>query len=316
MDPARDLNAAGAKPTPHFPPIVENRAARRTQSRLRVVLLNAAGGKRFGEIARCLKRPPLRDADVILLCEVNSKPRGPAVAMELARLLEMSCAYIPEYGLKPPDGEIVLYMGNAILSSVPFEDVTAVAMHRPRTPMAWPMRMRRWKRVGTPTGLVANLKFGGEEITVGVAHLHSRCTPAERARQMATYLESFPASGRAIFGGDLNTTTKELSSRALIWATLREMIADPDRFHAPQAYEPLFEHLRALRLTIDGVNLANHSTFTFSGLIPRALRPKLDWLAVRGLHPIAGTAAVVTPRSRILLRRISDHDFVTVDLEV
>jgi endonuclease/exonuclease/phosphatase family metal-dependent hydrolase len=315
MDPARDLNAAGAKPTPHFPPIVENRAARRTQSRLRLVLLNAAGGKRFGEIARCLKRPPLRDADVILLCEVNSKPRGPAVAMELARLLEMSCAYIPEYGLKPPDGEIVLYMGNAILSSVPFEDVTAVAMHRPRTPMAWPMRMRRWKRVGTPTGLVTNLKFGGEEITVGVAHLHSRCTPAERARQMATYLESFPASGRAIFGGDLNTTTKELSSRALIWATLREMIADPDRFHAPQAYEPLFEHLRERRLTIDGVNVANNSTFTFSGLIPRAWRPKLDWLAVRGLRPIAGTAAVVTPRSRIL-RRISDHDFVTVDLEV
>ena len=316
MDPARDLNAAGAKPTPHFPPIVENRAARRTQSRLRVVLLNAAGGKRFGEIARCLKRPPLRDADVILLCEVNSKPRGPAVAMELARLLEMSCAYIPEYGLKPPDGEIVLYMGNAILSSVPFEDVTAVAMHRPRTPMAWPMRMRRWKRVGTPTGLVANLKFGGEEITVGVAHLHSRCTPAERARQMATYLESFPASGRAIFGGDLNTTTKELSSRALIWATLREIIADPDKFHSPQAYEPLFEHLREHRLTIDGVNVANRSTFTFSGLIPRAWRPKLDWLAVRGLRPIAGTAAVVTARSTILQRRISDHDFVTVDLEV
>jgi endonuclease/exonuclease/phosphatase family metal-dependent hydrolase len=316
MDPARDLNAAGAKPTPHFPPIVENRAARRTQSRLRVVLLNAAGGKRFGEIARCLKRPPLRDADVILLCEVNSKPRGSAVAMELARLLEMSCAYIPEYGLKPPDGEIVLYMGNAILSSVPFEDVTAVAMHRPRTPMAWPMRMRRWKRVGTPTGLVTNLKFGGEEITVGVAHLHSRCTPAERARQMATYLESFPASGRAIFGGDLNTTTKELSSRALIWATLREIIADPDKFHSPQAYEPLFEHLREHRLTIDGVNVANRSTFTFSGLIPRAWRPKLDWLAVRGLRPIAGTAAVVTPRSRILLRRISDHDFVTVDVEV
>ena len=316
MDPARDLNAAGAKPTPHFPPIVENRAARRTQSRLRVVLLNAAGGKRFGEIARCLKRPPLCDADVILLCEVNSKPGGRAVALELARLLEMSCAYIPEYVLKPPDGEIVLYMGNAILSSVPFEDVTAVAMHRPRTPMAWPMRMRRWKRVGTPTGLVANLKFGGEEITVGVAHLHSRCTPAERARQMATYLESFPASGRAIFGGDLNTTTKELSSRALIWATLREIIADPDRFHTPQAYEPLFEHLREHRLTIDGVNVANRSTFTFSGLIPRAWRPKLDWLAVRGLRPIAGTAAVVTPRSRILQRRISDHDFVTVDLEV
>ena len=234
MDPARDLNAAGAKPMPHFPPIVENRAARRTQSRLRVVLLNAAGGKRFREIARCLKRPPLCDADVILLCEVNSKPRGRAVALELARLLDMSCAYIPEYGLKRLVAKSFSYMGNAILSSVPFEDVTAVAMHRPRTPMSWPMRVSGGKRVGNPTGLVTNLKFGGEEMTVGVAHLHSRCTPAERARQMATYLESFPASGRAIFGGDLNTTTKELSSRALIWATLREMIADPDRFHAPR----------------------------------------------------------------------------------
>jgi endonuclease/exonuclease/phosphatase family metal-dependent hydrolase len=312
MDPARDLNAAGAKPMPHFPPIVENRAARRTQSRLRVVLLNAAGGRRFREIARCLRRPPLCDADVILLCEVNSRPRGRAVALELARLLDMSCAYIPEYGLKPPGGEIFSYIGNAILSSAPFEDVTAVAMHRPRTPIG----KRRWSRVGNPTGLVTNVKFGGEEIRVGVTHLHSRCAPAERARQMATYLESFPASGRAIFGGDLNTTTKELSSRALIWATLREIIADPERFHSPQGYEPLFEHLREHRLTIDGVNVANHSTFTFSGLIPRAWRPKLDWLAVRGLRPIAGTAAVVSPRSRILHRRISDHDFVTVDLEV
>jgi hypothetical protein len=46
------------------------------------------------------------------------------------------------------------------------------------------------------------------------------------------------------------------------------------------------------------------------------MRPKLDWLAVRELRPIAGTAAVVPPRSPILMRRASDHDFVTVDLEL
>src|SRR5271154_5346856 len=247
MDPARDLNAAGAKPMPHFPPIVENRAARRTQSRLRVVLLNAAGGRRFREIARCLKRPPLCDADVILLCEVNSRPGGRAVALELARLLDMSCAYIPEYGLKRPGGEIVSYIGNAILSSVPFENVGAVAMHRPRMPVG----KRRWSRVGNPTGLVTNVKFGGEEITVGVTHLHSRCIPAERARQMATYLESFPAAGRAVFGGDLNTTTTELSSGSSMLATARQMITNPGRFRAPQAYEPLFEALRDCGLEID-----------------------------------------------------------------
>ena len=228
----------------------------------------------------------------------------------------MSCAYIPEFGLRDPDGEIVEYMGNAILSSSPFEEVAAVAMHRPRTPMAWPMRMRRWTRVGNPTGLVTRVKFGGADISVGVAHLHSRCPPAERARQMATYLESFPKSGRAIFGGDLNTTTTELSSRAMMRATVRQMIANPARFRAPQAHEPLFDHLREHALEIEGANVANQPTFTFSRLIPLSMRPKLDWLAVRELRPIEGTAAVVAPRISMLSRRASDHDFITVDIEL
>jgi len=314
----RDARDVTAKPTPRFPLIVVNRTARQPGSQLRVVLLNAAGGRRYSEIAARLKRPPMHDADVILLCEVNARVKrtpGRDVAVELSEMLEMSCAYVPEFGLSPPGGEIVSYMGNAILSAAPFEDVAAVAMHRPRTPMAWPMRMRRWTRVGNPTGLVTRIKFGGKEVTVGVTHLHSRCTPAERARQMATYLESFPAAGRAIFGGDLNTTTTELSSRALLFAAARLMLANPHRFRAPQAYEPLFDHLKEHGLEIEGVNVPNRPTFTFSGLIPRAMRPKLDWLAVRELRPIAGTAAVIAPLSSILPRRASDHDFVTVDLE-
>jgi endonuclease/exonuclease/phosphatase family metal-dependent hydrolase len=310
---ALSLAAADAKPTPHFPPIVVNRPARHEGSRLRVVLLNAAGGRRFREILKCLERPPLRGADVILLCEVNASRRRD-VAMELGKALAMSCTYIREFGLKPPGGEIGLYMGNAILSSVPFDDVTPVAMHKPPTTLAWTRRVRNWSPVGKPTGLVTKLKFGDAEITVGVAHLHSRCSPAERARQMGTYLESFPPAGRAIFGGDLNTTTTELWDRAMFLATARKMLADPQRFRAPQAYEPLFDHLRSHGLAIEGVNVANCPTFTFSGLIPRSMRPKLDWLAVRDLHPIAGTAAVIAPRAWI--RRASDHDFVTVDLEL
>jgi hypothetical protein len=315
---ALDLTAAGAKLTPPFPPVVVNRAARRPDSRLRVVLLNAAGGKRFREIVKCLKRPPLQAADVILLCEVNAgtKPSaGRDVAAEMAAMLEMSCAYIPEFGVTNPRGEIVLYMGNAILSAAPFDDVVAVPMHNPRTPRLFSGQGHR-SRVGTPTGLVTRMNFGGRELTVGLAHLHSRCVPAERARQMATYLESFPAAGRAVFGGDLNTTTTELSSGSSMLATARQMITNPGRFRAPQAYEPLFECLRDHGLEIDGVNVPNRPTFTFSGLIPRSMRPKLDWLAVRDLRPVAGTAAVVSPRSPVLMRRVSDHDFVAVDLEL
>ena len=85
-------------------------------------------------------------------------------------------------------------MGNAILSAAPFDDVVAVAMHDPRTPRML-RRKPNWSRVGTPTGIVTRVNFGGRELTVGLAHLHSRCVPAERARQMATYLESFPAIG-------------------------------------------------------------------------------------------------------------------------
>jgi len=315
---ALDLTAAGAKLTPPFPPVVVNRAARRPDSRLRVVLLNAAGGKRFREIVKCLKRPPLQAADVILLCEVNAgtKPSaGRDVAAEMAAMLEMSCAYIPEFGVTNPRGEIVLYMGNAILSAAPFDDVVAVPMHNPRTPRLFSGQGHR-SRVGTPTGLVTRMNFGGRELTVGLAHLHSRCVPAERARQMATYLASFPAAGRAVFGGDLNTTTTELSSGSSMLATARQMITNPGRFRAPQAYEPLFECLRDHGLEIDGVNVPNRPTFTFSGLIPRSMRPKLDWLAVRDLRPVAGTAAVVPPRSPVLMRRVSDHDFVAVDLEL
>jgi endonuclease/exonuclease/phosphatase family metal-dependent hydrolase len=314
---ALDLTAAAAKLTPPFPPIVVNRDARRPESRLRVVLLNAAGGKRFREIVACLKRPPLRDADVILLCEVNAgtKPSaGRDVAAEMAAMLEMSCAYVPEFGVTNPSREIVLYMGNAILSTAPFDDVVAIPMHNPRTPRIFSPE-RRQSRVGTPTGIVARMNAGGRELTVGLAHLHSRCIPAERARQMATYLESFPAAGRAVFGGDLNTTTTELSSGSQMLATARQMITNPSRFRAPQAYEPLFEVLRDRGLEIDGVNVPNRPTFTFSGLIPRSMRPKLDWIAVRDLRPVAGTAAVVPPRTP-LMRRVSDHDFVTVDLEL
>src|SRR5258705_4622324 len=94
------------------------------------------------------------------------------------------------------------------------------------------------------------------------------------------------------------------------------MIANPGKFRQPQAYEPLFEHLREHGLEIDGVNVLNRPTFTFSGLIPRSMRPKLDWLAVRELRPIAGTAAVGTPRWPILIRGVAAPALVTVRLEL
>jgi endonuclease/exonuclease/phosphatase family metal-dependent hydrolase len=320
---ARDFGTGDAKPTPHFPPIVVNRAARPSRSKIRVVLLNVKGGPRLRAVEACLKRPPLVDADVILLCEANSGTRRSQrydVASELAAALDMSYAHVPEFGIMLNDGsgepKFVEHWGNAILSRQPLQDVVAVAMPNPRKSRKVPGLDSRYKRIGTPTGIYASARFGGEMITLGVAHLNSRCTPAKRERQMAAYAASFPSRGRAIFGGDLNTTTTELKGLTGIAAVATKLIANPRRFRAPETREPLFERIKELGLEIEGVNVKNRATFTFSGLIPHLMRPKLDWLAVRGLRPVAGSAAVIAPRQSKFARRASDHDFVTVELEL
>jgi endonuclease/exonuclease/phosphatase family metal-dependent hydrolase len=317
---ALDLADPHAKLTPYYPPVVANRGARAVRSRIRVVLLNVAGGNQLRVVVDCLKRPPLDDADVILLCEADSgtwRSRRTDVASELAAALDMSCAYVPEFGItRTGDDQIFAHLGNAILCTQPLDDVVAIAMPSPRTPPLFPRLPSRFVRVGTPTGFYASARFGRETIILGVAHLNSRCTPAQREVQMATYMAAFPSRGRAIFGGDLNTTTTELAGPSSLARVAAQMVASPRRFRAPERHEPLFERIKEGGLEIDGVNVKYRSTFTFSGVIPRLMRPKLDWLAIRGMRPVAGTAAVIAPKQTIFSRRASDHDFVTVDLEL
>jgi hypothetical protein len=90
----------------------------------------------------------------------------------------------------------------------------------------------------------------------------------------------------------------------------------PSRFQWPQPYEPLFARLRAAGLKIDEVNVMGKPTFTFSRVIPPRYRPKLDWLAVRELKAVPGSAAVLPPRRSMFSARLSDHDFVTVELDI
>jgi endonuclease/exonuclease/phosphatase family metal-dependent hydrolase len=316
---ARDLISVPIAPP--FAPVVTNRvadAARLSRKRLRVVVFNAAGGRRFDDIVACLKRPPLRDADLLLLCEVDLNLRrsgGRAVASDLATAMNLSCAFVPEFGVSWDGGRIVGYMGNAILSAVPFEQVEAIPMPNPGPKWKFRKPSGRVSLSGMPTGLVTSIRFGEMPITVGVAHLHSRCSPEERERQMATYLESFPRSGRAIFGGDLNSTTLAIENACAMLKVASLSLLTPHRFKAPQSREPLFQRIRDHGLEIDGVNVANRSTFTFSKFVPPLLRPKLDWLAVRGLRPVAGSAKVIAPRLSMFAERASDHDFIVADVE-
>src|SRR5260370_41390166 len=147
---ARDFARAETKPPPYFPPIVVNRAARPVRSQMRVVLLNLAGGSRLNAVVDCLKRPPLRDADVILLCEADSgtrRSRRLDVTSELAAALEMSYAYVPEFGFKRGesggDGKFFAHFCNSILcTQAPF-DAVSVAVPSPLPPRAISRRPAR-----------------------------------------------------------------------------------------------------------------------------------------------------------------------------
>src|SRR5215469_1343123 len=302
---------------PLGPPIVVNRPGRAVRPPIRIVVFNAMTGRHFDGITACLKRPPLSEASAILFCEVDWQMRrsgGRRVAAELADALGMSFAYIPEFRRRRShDVDSASSMGNAIICAEPFEQVKAIAIPRPGVRRRF-SRPRGTDLVGTHCGLVAHARFAGHRLAIGVLHLHSRCSPTERERQMAAYLEEFPRDCPAVFGGDLNTTTMKLSSGRLILETTVRMLLTPQRFRAPQAHEPLFERIEAHGFTTDEANVPSKSTFTFHRAIPPHFRPKLDWIAMRGVRPVAGSARVVPARYSFFGPRVSDHDFVMVDI--
>ncbi|MGH7813045.1 MAG: endonuclease/exonuclease/phosphatase family protein [Candidatus Binataceae bacterium] len=300
------------------PEVVNRPALRRAHRGLRVAALNARGGGSFAGIVACLKRPPLNEADLILLCEADvgmKRSRHRAVAAEIAALFGMSYAYAPEWYVAGESGRLIRHVGSAILSAAPFDDIAAVPMPHTRIPSILWQKRDRHEWTGAPAGLISSVRFGGRPLAVGVAHLHSRCGPAHRERQMAAYLAGFPASGPAIVGGDLNTTTTELSSLGKFFRTFGKIVTNPGRFRDPIPHEPLFARLLESGFSLEGANVPGRGTFTYHGAIPRRFRPKLDWLAIRGLSPVPGSAAVISPRAALFSPRASDHDFVTADIE-
>lgn len=307
-----------------YAPIVRNvgeQPARDRNGPIHAVVFNAAGGARVEQIARRLSHPPLKDASIILLCEADwhtARSRRREVASELASLLGMSMAYLPEFtrpirGADDRANNNRACMGNAILSAAPLTEVRAIAMPDPQPGRADKLRSGYF---GGFAGLAARAMFGTASIWIGVAHLHSRSAPAGRAAQMAEYLDEFPKDGPAIFGGDLNSTTVELTRPSSFARVMATMLINPWRFKNPQRYEPMFERLAAAGFEIDGANAPGRPTFTFSRAIPPLFRPRLDWIALRGVRPVKGSAQVVEPREAFAARRFSDHDFITVAMEI
>lgn len=296
-----------------FEPVVVNLPPIKPRPVLKVVVFNAAGGRYLPQAVECLRRPPLEGADIILLCEAGWRLKqsdGREFAAELAQELGMSFAFMAEFGFPRSSGPIRAFMGNAILSRQPLSQVCAVPL-----PNLF-LRPHVRRLLGAPCGLVAKASFNGRAITFGVAHLNSRWDPAGRERQMRDYLAQFPRDGAALIGGDFNTTTVDLRTRPAVMKAMRLLMAQPRRLREPIRWEPLFERLAESDFDVRGANARGKPTFTFSRMIPPLIRPKLDWIALRGLEPVPQSASVIPARSSPFRRRISDHDFVVCDVRL
>jgi endonuclease/exonuclease/phosphatase family metal-dependent hydrolase len=312
-----EQRAASAFQTPlaasAFDPIVVNRPARAPRPALKVVAFNAhGGGRHFDGVLKCLRRAPLADADVILLSEADwglRRSAGREIASELAAELDMSFAYLGEFGFRRGESDIYAF-GNAILSSHPLADVRGVPL--PNVHLKW--RIRRL--VGAPAGLTATITVNHRRITVGVVHMNSRWHPEGRAHQMAEFLAALPSEGPALIGGDWNTTTLDLGTPTALLTEGWRFLLQPARLRTPERYEPLFDRLAQAGFDVRGVNVPRKPTFTFSRVIPPILRPKLDWIAHRELSPVPNTAAIIRAQPSLLSARVSDHDFVTCEVRL
>ena len=289
-----------------------NRPPLPDRSPLKVVVLNVAGGADFHAIADCLMRPPLDDAGALMLCEASwrmPRHRWIEFAPELAAALRMSFVFLPSFGRARSDGQ-VRAIGNALLCAQPLENFRAVALARA------PHTVQPRRLTGTHQGLVASISLGGRRLQLGVVHLERLWDPAGRARQMEDFLGAIGREAPAIVGGDLNTTTVDMDRRLQLARACAAILARPRRFRHPQPHEPLFERIEAHGFSIEGANVPGAPTFTMARLIPPLWRPKLDWIAARGIAPVADSAAVVPARTSIIGRRVSDHDFVMCEFRL
>lgn len=293
--------------TAPFAPISLNRPADGSRSVLKVAVFNARGGGDLRGIADRLRRPPLADVGTILACEASWRiPRHGRVkfAADLAAALKMSFAFAPSFGYPDPAGGFRA-VGNAIICAQPLDDFRLVPL--PRAELRF---QPRGALPGVPQGLIANLSVVGHRLAIGVVHLDRRWSPPGRALQMEHFLAGLGDVAPAVIGGDFNTTTMDMDVRWSLARAAAALILRPRRFHDPQPYEPLFERLDNCDFVMNGPNVPYASTFTPSRIVPRLWRPKLDWLAARGLKTKAGSAAVIPARAPGRGRRISDHDFV------
>ena len=318
----------------------------------RIVAWNVERGKELdGQLEILRDHPYLREADVLLLTELDigmARSGNRDVPQEIAQALGMHCAFAPCYmslvkgsGLeRHVEGENDLGLhGNAILSRYPITNARSIALANGIDKLAG-----NEKRLGRQTAVLADIQFPQGAIPFVSAHLDANSTQAHRASQMRTIIDSLPP-GKAIIGGDWNTTTFNSSTafHAICGFWLRVFMG-PSRVITNHYLHPyrwfereLFEGLKARGFEYDRSNVTGEYTIyydiedlrTFKGMaewIPLWCFPfirwslrdhngrcplKIDWFATRDVNV---SNPKVIHEVRECPRPLSDHDAIGVDL--
>jgi endonuclease/exonuclease/phosphatase family metal-dependent hydrolase len=218
----RVLNYVWAEEYSNCPPFKGDAAKRQG---VHAVAWNIERGIRIDGIAHTLlHHPELRDADVLLLSELDwgmARTNNRFIARDLASTLGMNYAFAPCYvaltkgaGVeKNVAGENVESLhGNALLSRHPMRNVHSIPLPNGKDKMKGAE-----KRIGSQRAVIADVDHPLGAFRAVSLHLDAHSSQRHRYLQMKrilSHLDSLKPQLPVLIGGDWNTTTHD-ASRAL-----------------------------------------------------------------------------------------------------
>jgi endonuclease/exonuclease/phosphatase family metal-dependent hydrolase len=265
--------------------------------------------------------------DAVLLSEVDNgmvRSGNRHGLAELSRRLRHTYAYGVEFvelGLGDPeetaansDQQNALgFHGNAVTSAIrlrrPF-------MVRLEADGGWFGPQRGQQRVGGRMAIGAQIELAGRPVTVVSVHLESNSNPAGRKMQVTHLLdviEKYDADAPVLVAGDFNTSTIDRTRDRDLEFQRAELVANPARLVAVEAYEPLFQEMASRGFDWRAGNIQGRPTERPQPGRPTRPMGKIDWIFTRGLQ---ATAPAVVPALRKDGSPISDHDCLLVTVEL
>ena len=197
----------------------------RKSSSIRAAAWNIERGIQLDRIIQALELDPvLRDADVLLLTEVDcgmARVGNRHVGREIADALGFNYAFAPCYlalnkgaGVEADAaGENTLALhGNALFSRYPMHSVHAVSLPNGKDKM-----VGREKRIGSQRVILADIDHPAGTFRAVVLHMDAHSAQSHRHRQMRIvmdHLDQLKTSLPVLIGGDWNTTTHNASRAA------------------------------------------------------------------------------------------------------